>query len=63
MEKIRITKVGCVFAFSFVFIVVGIMLSLNISAAAPTSGTDENGNTWCYDKETKTLTFSGTSGN
>ena len=57
MEKIRITKVGCVFAFSFVFIVVGIMLSLNISAAAPTSGTDENGNTEIGDGAFNDFTF------
>ncbi len=28
-------------------------------AARKTSGTDENGNSWGYDKKTKTLTFSG----
>ena len=28
--------------------------------AKPLSGQDENGNTWVYDRETKTLTFSGT---
>ncbi|WP_310605564.1 leucine-rich repeat domain-containing protein, partial [Anaerosporobacter sp.] len=38
-----------------------LLIEHSISAKAkPTKGVDTNGNTWTYDKKTKTLTFKGT---
>ena len=48
--------------FIIVFGVIGLlMMNYNITAKSkPTKGVDTNGNTWTYNKKTKTLTFKGT---
>lgn len=44
----------------FMMLITGLILNVNTSSAAKkTSGKDEYGNEWSYDKETKTLTFTG----
>jgi len=43
-----------------IILLMGLVLNTNISSASKkTSGKDEYGNEWSYDKETKTLTFTG----
>lgn len=63
-EEVKVSRNNLV---KFIMLYVGIItlsfLLIGHSASAktkPTKGVDTNGNTWTYDKKTKTLTFKGT---
>ena len=60
--KLKTCRYNVYKKFIIVFGVIGLlMMNYNITAKSkPTQGIDANGNTWTYNKKTKTLTFKGT---